>query len=139
MADHASAYGIFNGDLGNILNLLSAAAALGTAAMGLVDASKAFGGGPSNFGFGYIQEAVGAFVIETSGGATAFTASEILRTLRANWINGVPKAEQKAKTKALIHLGLTQGSAEELAKAAGVDAAKLKSLAEKTTNGTPPA
>ncbi len=54
MADAAAATGLINGDLGNILNFLSAAAGLGTAAMGLVDATKTFCGGPSNFGFGYI-------------------------------------------------------------------------------------
>jgi hypothetical protein len=137
MVDVAATSDILNGDLGNILNLLSAAAGLGTAAMGLVDATKAFWGGPSNLGFGCIETALNLFLVTAPGG-TAFGRVEILRTLKANWLNGVAKAEQKAKAKALIHLGLTQGSAASLAGAAGVDAAKLTSLARKTAVGTAP-
>jgi hypothetical protein len=48
--------------LSNILNLIAAVGGLGAAAMGLVDASKAFWGGPSNFGFRYIRAAVERFV-----------------------------------------------------------------------------
>jgi hypothetical protein len=39
-----------NGGLPNLVNLVTAVGALGTAAMGLVDTTKLFGGGPSNFG-----------------------------------------------------------------------------------------
>jgi len=39
----------------SIANIVAAAGGLGTAAMGLVDTTKLFGGGPSNFGFGYIR------------------------------------------------------------------------------------
>lgn len=124
---------IANGDLGNILNLLSAVAGLGAAAMGLVDSSKAIMGGPSNFGFGHIKKAVTPFV---NGTGTAFTATQIEHTLKANWLNGVATADQKAKAKSLIHLGLAPDTAEALAKAAGVDAGKLKSLATKIATGT---
>jgi hypothetical protein len=56
MPDGITTINLLNGDLCNILNLVSGAAGLGAAAMGLVDASKAFFGGPSNFGFGYTQQ-----------------------------------------------------------------------------------
>ena len=46
---------LLNGQLGNILNLIGAVGGLGAAAMGLVDALKAFWGGPSNFGFSRIR------------------------------------------------------------------------------------
>jgi hypothetical protein len=137
MADVAAATDILNGNLGNILNFLSAAAGLGTAAMGLVDATKAFGGGPSNFGFCHITTAIKPFLVRAPGAATAFGSAEVLETLKANWLNGVAKADQKAKAKALIHLGLTQGNASALAAAAGVDATKLTSLTQKTAAGTP--
>ena len=127
-----------NGDLGNILNFLSAAAALGTASMGLVDATKVFGGGPSNFGFGYIRSAVEPFLTDPPGVPPAFGKSQILRTLRAAWINGVATADQKAKAKALIHLHLVKGNATALATAAGVDPAILQSLADKTAGGEKP-
>jgi hypothetical protein len=139
MADATMTNDILNGNLSNILNFLAAAAGLGTAAMGLVDSTKAFCGGPSNFGFGYVKEAVEPFLVTADGGQTALGKAEILRTLKANWLNGVPKADQKAKAKSLIHLGLTQGNAAPLAKAAGVDAEKLTALAQKTADGTNPA
>ena len=124
-----------SGGLTAIVSLVLAAGGLGTAAMGLVDASKAFWGGPSNFGFGYIASALKPFLDSLDKRSSGLGKDDILRTLRANWLNGVNKADQKAKTKALIHLGLTQGSAEKLANAAGVDAGKLKSLAQKTAAG----
>ena len=130
-----AANNLLNGNLSNILNFLSAAAGLGTAAMGLVDTSKAFNGGASNFGFGYIENAIGPFL--PAGGET-FGKAKILETLKANWLNGVAAADQKAKAKSLIHLGLTTGNAAQLAATAGVDAAKLTSLAQNVANGANP-
>lgn len=133
MADPTA--GMLTGSLTEIVNLVVAAGGLGTAAMGLVDATKAFGGGPSNFGFGYVADALGPFLTSLDGGSPAFGRVQINRTLKANWLNGVALADQKAKAKSLIHLGLTQDSARALAKVAGVDPAKLESLAKKTANG----
>jgi hypothetical protein len=110
-------------------NVIAAVAALGTAAMGFVDALKAFGGGPSNFGFASIQRTLTPFLPKQANGA--FTEAKLLEALKSNWINGVAKADQKAKAKALIHLGLTAGNAAELAKAAGVDQRTLASVADK--------
>ncbi len=126
--------GGLSNNLGVILNFLAAAGGLGTAAMGVVDASKAFWGGPSNFGFGHIKTALAPF-LSPLGGTSHLGEADILDTLKANWLNGVAKADQKAKTKSLIHLGLTKGNARALATAAGVDPAKLESLAEKTAAG----
>ena len=129
---------LLTGDIGNILNFISAAAGLGTAAMGLVDATKAFRGGPSNFGFGFIGTAIAPFLAAAPGTTCVFGKVEILRTLKAAWLNGVPIAEQKAKAKALIHLGLVQGNAAALAVAAGVDTGKLQALSAKTAAGVRP-
>jgi hypothetical protein len=123
--------------LTNILNLIAAAGALGRAAMGLVDACKAFWGGPSNFGFAHIKAAVERFVPDTADGPGAFGRADILRTLRANWLNGVAAADQKAKARAMIHLRLTKGDADALAALAGVDPALLESVAEKAMTGAP--
>jgi hypothetical protein len=120
----------------DLVNMVVAAGGLGTAAMGVVDASKAFWGGPSNFGFGYIADALDPFLAPLPNYPAASSKAQILRTLRANWLNGVEKADQKAKAKSLIHLGLTKGNAQALANAAGVDATKLQSLADKTAAGT---
>ena len=122
-----------NDVIASIGNIIAAVAALGTAAMGLVDAAKAFSGGPSNFGFGDITTQLSPFL--PSEGVGAYNRTVLLQTLRANWINGVDRSEQKAKAKSLIHLGLSKGNAAQLADAAGVDAEALKSLAQKTASG----
>jgi hypothetical protein len=121
---------------GNIGNFLTAAGALGTAAFGLVDTSKAFRGGVSNAGFGHIQQAVTPFIGDAGqNGARSFGEADILATLKANWINGVAKNEQKAVAKSLIRLGLTTGNARTLAGAAGVDAEQLETCAKSIRNG----
>ena len=127
---------LLSGQVGNVLNFLGAVSALGAGAMGLVDATKAFGGGPSNFGFSRIKAAIRPFLPPSA--TTVDAELDALDTLRANWVNGVAKADQKAKAKSLIHLGLTQGNAATLAAAAGVDGALLQSLAQKTAAGTTP-
>lgn len=113
----------------NIGNIIAAVAALGTASMGFVDALKALWGGPSNIGFSSIKHTLRPFLPKKANGA--FSEAELLEALKSNWINGVAKADQKAKAKALIHLGLTAGNAAELAKAAGVDEKTLASVADK--------
>jgi hypothetical protein len=139
---------LLSGQLSNILNFLTAAAGLGTASMGLVDATKAWNGGPSNFGFSHIKRALDPFLVagtnatpatgQGQAAAPALDKAQILETLKANWLNGVSKADQKAKAKALIHLGLTQGNAPALAAAANVAGGPLASLAAKTATGDPP-
>jgi hypothetical protein len=128
---------VLSGDFTNILNFVSAAGGLGTAAMGLVDASKAFRGGPSNFGFGYIRAAVAPFVVGPTQAPRGFNNGVIWQTLKANWMNGVPMDEQKAKARSLIRLGLTQDNAPALAAAAGVDPPRLIAMAGKVRDGTP--
>ena len=120
-------------ELTDLLNLIAAAAALGTAAFGLVDASKSIAGGMSNPGFGYVRTAIGKLL---PAGAAAFGRAQILQTLRANWLNGVAKADQKAAAKSLVRLGLTAGNAQQLATATGVDANQLMTAATSISNGT---
>ncbi len=119
--------------LANIESIIAAIAGLGTAAYGLVDASKAVRGGASNPGFGHIRSTVQPFLPESSD--SAFGPTQILDTLRANWLNGVGKAEQKAAAKALIRLTLTQNNAPRLAKATGVSASALQEVADKIATG----
>src|SRR5580704_2303177 len=122
----------------SIANIVAAAGGLGTAAMGLVDTTKLFGGGPSNFGFGYIKDGLKPYLDALPADSSAYGRDTVVQTLRANWLNGVAKADQKAKAKSLIHLGLTQGNAADLAAAAGVDKTKLESLAQKVGAGIAP-
>ncbi len=122
-------------DVSTVVSIISAAGALGTASMGLVDALKVFWGGPSRFGFGYIKNAVEPFSPEIADGPKALQQKDIIETLRANWINGVAAADQKAKARALIHLRLTQGDATQLAKLTGVKPEVLGSAAAKASTG----
>lgn len=93
---------------------------LGSAAFGLVDASKAFNGGVSNFGFGHVKKA-----LEPFDAALRKVSPDWLETVRANWINGVPKEDQKATAKSLVRLGLCPENAAAMAVAARIDAASF--------------
>ena len=115
----------------NIGDSIAAIAALGTAAYGLVDAAKAFWGGPSVAGYGRIKAALAPFnpALQTLGNAP-------WQTLRANWLNGVAKADQKATAKSLIHLTLSPDNASKLARAVDIDADALEAVAKKIDKGT---
>lgn len=129
------------GAIGNLdlPKIILAIGSLGTAAYGVVDVSKAFGGGVSNRGFGDIKKIVAAFVpASPAGGSTsALALQSVLATLRANWLNGMALADQKSIAKALIKLNLTENSAAGMAKATGVDEALLTSVARKLATGDP--
>ena len=128
---------LLNGNLANILNFLAAAGGLGTAAFGLVDAFKAFDGGISNAGFGHIRQAVEKLSGPPDEAATpAFGRRELLATLRAQWLNGVDKAQQKAVAKSLIRLGLSPESAPQLAAATGLDVDALRLCAQHIAAGS---
>lgn len=117
-------------DIGAALAGLSA---LSAASFGLLDSTKAFGGGASNIGKDFIRRAMTPFAaaLDNALGAGAWWP-----VLEANWISGVPKAEQKAKAQALIRLGLSAASAPQVAAAAHVDAVALTAAVGKLEVGT---
>lgn len=123
-----------NNGITNITAILSAIAALGTAAAGLVDTLKTLpGGGVSHIGYGTIKKNLRPV-------ATAFAAIgelDPMDTLHANWINGVATDQQKAIAKSLIHLGLTPANAPGMATAMGIAPAALSDAATNIQNGTP--
>jgi hypothetical protein len=120
----------------DLSKIVLAIGSLGTAAYGLVDVTKGFGGGISNRGLGDIKKVV----------STLIPASAVA-TLRANWLNGMAMTDQKSVAKALIKLNLTTNLAatvKDMANATGVDptilgqvAAKLSSSPPLTPAGTP--
>jgi hypothetical protein len=122
----------FSGSLSTVANVIAATGALGTAAYGLVDISKVCRGGVSNAGFGYLRRTLAPFHVAMK----AIDKASPMETIRANWLNGVPKADQKAIAKSLIRLGLSPSNAGALAKAVGVDADALKSAATKIDKGS---
>lgn len=111
-----------------------AVGALGTAAFGLVDASKAVRGGVSNRGFGFIRDALAPFdpALTTALG----TGCDWRTLMRAHWVNGRPKDEQKALAVGLIQLGLTAETSEAIAVNGQVDPAGLKAVVVSLNNGT---
>ncbi len=112
---------------------------LGTAAYGVVDATKGFGGGISNRGFGDIKDVISKLIPPNSANVSpdaALNLGSALRTLRANWLNGMLLGDQKSVAKALIKLNLTPGSASQMAAATGVDKDVLASIATKMGSST---
>jgi hypothetical protein len=107
---------------------------LGTAAFGLVDASKPFSG-VNRIGFGGILRAVLPLTPAGAPPANALSQGKIIATLEANWINGTDLDSQKAIAKSLIKLNLSASNAAELAKAAGVDADTLTAVAKSIMSG----
>jgi len=114
--------------------LIGVIGALGTAAFGLVDASKAFWGGVNNIGFSAIRARLQDFV--PAEPVNGLSLSDVLATLRGNWFTGVDLASQKAIAKSLIKLNLNTASAAQMATATGLNANTLQSIAAKIPAAT---
>jgi len=114
--------------------IITAIGGLGTAAFGLVDATKVFWGGVNRIGFGKIEETVTGLTPGTA--VNGLSQAKVIGTLRANWYNGLDLGSQKAIAKSLIKLDLNAGNAAAIADAAGVDRAMLQSVAAKMAAGT---
>jgi hypothetical protein len=108
---------------------IAAIGALGTAAYGVVDASKVFLGGPSNHGFNYISTLVEKLFPEQGTVGSGLSRDDLVDTLRANWINGVALDDQKGKAKSLVKLMLDDKTAPTLAAITGVDKTALSAFA----------
>jgi len=114
--------------------VITAIGGLGTAAFGLVDASKALWGGVNHIGFGAIKKTV---VSLTPGSpANALSQDKIVATLRANWFNGTDLGSQKSIAKSLIKLNFNATNATALAGTTGVDPAVLTIVATSIKAGT---
>lgn len=117
--------------IGEFGTITAATASLGTAASGLVDASKAFRGGVSNVGFAYIAEALRPF----EPALKLIDPEHPFATVQANWLNGVDKAQQKSAAKNLIRLGLIPDTAASLAKELpSIDGTALQAAAAKVAS-----
>lgn len=126
-----------DGRIMRLAALITAIGALGTAAFGLVDATKAFWGGVSNFGLPGINRVVSRFSapLDRTLGQDDRGKAEWRRIVRSHWINGRPRDEQKAILKSLIRLGLAPETVEAVANAAHVDPAALRAVATKLEQG----
>lgn len=116
--------------------IVAAIGGLGTAAFGLVDASKAAWGGVNHIGFSQIQKTVKSL---TPGSPNnALSQDKIVATLKANWFNGTALASQKAIAKSLIKLNLSDTNAAALATATGVEPGVLAEVAANIKKGAFP-
>ena len=96
--------------------------ALGTAATGLVDTTKVFGGGISRAGFGYIKHLIARTVglVSDAQPGAGLATGDILDTLLANWMNGMETGAQKAIAKSFIKLHLNPATAAAFARETNV-------------------
>lgn len=116
-------------------DIVLAIGALGTAAQGLVDASKiGRNGGLSNAGFHHIEQALARFLPEQVRSDTAVDEGtpdappKLVDLLHANWINGVKLADQKAAARAGVKLYLNKDNAPRFAAALGLSPAEGEEL-----------
>jgi len=124
----------------DLSSIVVAIGGLGTAAFGLVDATKiGSNGGVSNAGFGFIQDAIRKLIPRADRSPSSSVGGgslDVLDALHGNWINGKPLADQKTIAKSLLKLQLSPATAADFAKATGVDAATLSAVAASMTSGT---
>lgn len=117
--------------------LVLAVGGLGTSAYALVDAFKALpGGGPSKVGFDRI-ELLAKRLLDFPGDlpSGAETVAIVIDTLRANWINGMPLADQKAVARSLIKLYMDPEASAHAAAVLGLPAGDLQAVARLWRNG----
>lgn len=126
-----------NARLTQVATAITAIGALGTAAFGLVDASKLLPWLIPSSGFGFIRKLVKQLSPESSTipKESALTVAAITDTLQANWINGMALADQKTVAKTLFKLRLNAETGPALALITGVDKDVLTSVAKKLANG----
>lgn len=107
--------------------------ALGTAATGLVDTTKVFGGGISRAGFGYIKHLIARTVgrVSDAQSGSGLATEDILDTLLANWMNGMETGAQKAIAKSFIKLHLNPATAGAFARETNVSPDALAGVAQK--------
>jgi hypothetical protein len=118
----------------DLVPIVTAIGGLGTAASGLVDASKVFGG-VNHIGFQGIRSAVRQLT-DAREPANGMSQKLIVSTLESNWINGTDLGSQKATAKSLIRLNMRPGNAAALAELTGLDSGVLKAIASHLGAGT---
>ncbi len=122
--------------LQDLPRVVTAIGGLGTAAFGLVDATKVFGGGVNHIGFRGIRRTVQQLT-DAGNAVNALSQKKIVAALQANWMNGTDLTSQKATAKSLIKLNLHPKNARVVADATGVDPDVLTAIATSIAAGTP--
>jgi hypothetical protein len=121
--------------------IVGAIGGLGTAAFGVVDASKAVLPGLNRIGLKHIKEVVTHLTPDQTGDGlptkpvNTLPRKNVLETVEANWVNGNDLVSQKAIAKSLVKLHMAAGNAEALAAKTNVDPVILRSVATKISTG----
>lgn len=119
--------------------IITAIGGLGTAAFGLLEATKPVMPWINHIGFGRIRATVSGLTPGEPGAGqpvNALPQKNILESLLANWVNGTDLSSQKAIAKSLIKLHLSANNALALAAATNVDPALLTEVAMSIVSGT---
>lgn len=123
--------------LDSLPNVVMAIGGLGAAAYALVDAGKALpGGGPSRYGFNFIEGLVST-LLPPSDSTAAHRL--LLETLHANWINGMASGDQKNVARSLLKLYLRADNAPKVASVLGLNPDDVAKVAGLWTHGPSPA
>src|SRR3954469_548575 len=96
----------------NLGGAVSAVGALGTAAFGLVDATKPFTR-VNHVGFSRIATTIAT--LAPGGQPNGLSQSQMIATLQSNWINGADLNNQKAIAKSLLKMNLSSTNAAQIA------------------------
>jgi hypothetical protein len=118
--------------------IVTAIGGLGTAAFGLLDAAKSAFPFINRIGFRHIRDVVSSLAPTVSGASlppNVLPPAGILKTLEANWVNGVDLIHQKQSADALLKLYLDPDTAAAVAKAANFDPVLLTTITGKTAAG----
>lgn len=115
--------------------VVTAVGGLGTAAFGLVDATKVFWGGMNHVGFSGIETRIKSLMPTAGLSLNALPLADAVKTLKGNWFNGTDLASQKSIAKSLIKLHLDPDNAAAMAKATNIDPVLLTTIAGKMSTG----
>jgi len=113
---------------------IAAIGALGTAAFGIVDASKSALPFINHIGLSHIKKTID-LLTPGPAGVNSLGRRLILDTVEANWINGADLGRQKCTAVTLIQGHLIAANAQGMAQNTNVDSATLQAIVADTLAG----
>jgi hypothetical protein len=117
-----------------VTQTIAAIGALGTAAFGIVDASKSGFPFINHIGLSHIRKTIESLTPGPAG-VNSLGRKQVLDTVEANWINGADLNRQKCTAISLIQGHMIATNATGLAQSTNVDATTLQSIAGNTLSG----
>jgi hypothetical protein len=115
--------------------IIGAIVGLGIAAFGLLEASKSLFDGICRIGFSHIRKTVISLTPEGGTSSITLPQADILKSLEANWSNGIDLASQKAIAHSLVIMHLSPATSAALATRTRVDPTLLLAIVTKIYSG----